>query len=66
MNSLTTLKPNIIIKGKQSNDMHTYQQNYNKDIRLPSLEYINDGFYQDLNEKFNIDTLMQGIKEEDY
>jgi hypothetical protein len=40
-------------------DFDTYKKNYKKDKRLPHPDYINDGFYQDLDEKFNIDNLLQ-------
>lgn len=40
-------------------DFESYKKKYNKDKRLPHPDYINDGFYQDLDEKFNIDNLLQ-------
>lgn len=40
-------------------DFETYKKKYKKDKRLPHPDYINDGFYQDLDEKFNINNLLQ-------
>jgi hypothetical protein len=39
-------------------DFETYKKRYKKDLKLPSPNYINDGFYQDLDPKFNIITLL--------
>jgi hypothetical protein len=40
-------------------DFETYKLYYSKDIKLPSPEYINDGFYQDLDDKFNVNIILQ-------
>lgn len=40
-------------------NFESYKKKYMKDERLPHPNYINDGFYQDLDEKFNIDILLQ-------
>lgn len=40
-------------------DFDSYKKKYIEDKRLPHPDYINDGFYQDLDEKFNIDNLLQ-------
>jgi hypothetical protein len=39
-------------------DFETYKKYYEKDEKLPIPDYVNDGFYQDLDEKFNIITLL--------
>ena len=39
-------------------DFETYKKRYKKDPKLPRPDYINDGFYQDLDKKFNIITLL--------
>lgn len=48
------LKINIITQ--------TYKKRYKRDLRLPSSNYVNDGFHQDLDEKFNIITLLDTNK----
>lgn len=49
----------IIACGKINiTDFETYKKRYRKDLKLPSPDYINDGFYQDLDTKFNIITLL--------
>lgn len=39
-----------------------YIYKYSKNHRLPSPSYIDGGFYQDLDEKFNLDSLLQKHK----
>ena len=40
-------------------NFETYKTLHRTDPRLPCPDYINDGFYQDLDEKFNINSLLQ-------
>jgi predicted helicase len=35
-----------------------YQENYHKHIKLPPPQYLNDGFYYDLNKTFNMTNLL--------
>lgn len=39
-------------------DFKSYEKNYVNDPRLPPPDYINEGFYYDLDVKFNINTLL--------
>ena len=39
-------------------DFETYKKYYKKDAKLPSPSYINNGFYQDLDQKFNVTLLL--------
>lgn len=39
-------------------DWNEYKNNYTKDNKLPSPQYINDGFYDDLDNNFNIELLL--------
>lgn len=43
------------LRIKSSND---YRNMYNKDKKLPSFDYISDGFYYDLDPKFNLQLLL--------
>lgn len=47
-------------------DFETYKKYYKMDVRLPSPSYINDGFYQDLDPKFNIITLLDNANDDDF
>ena len=47
------------------NDFNEYKKLYINDKKLPSPEYINDGFYIDLDEKFNLTNLIQSNFEDD-
>ena len=40
-------------------DFVDYKDKYKLDLRLPSPDYINSGFYYDLDSKFDIVSLMQ-------
>jgi hypothetical protein len=40
-------------------DFVDYKDKYKQDSRLPSPDYINNGFYYDLDSKFDIVSLMQ-------
>jgi predicted helicase len=40
------------------NNSESYKQKYKKNIKLPPYEYINNGYYTELNKTFNIDTLL--------
>jgi predicted helicase len=49
------------------NNSELYKQKCEKDKKLPSYEYINSGFYYDINKTFNIDTLLfKTIEEYDF
>lgn len=39
-------------------DSQTYKINYHKDKKLPSYDYVNSGYYCDLNQKFNLDVIL--------
>ena len=41
------------------NDFEEYKLNYHKDKKLPGPDYINDGFFNDLDEKFNFNSLLK-------
>ena len=41
------------------NDFEEYKLNYHKDKKLPSPDYINNGFFNDLDEKFNFSSLLK-------
>ena len=45
-------------------DSESYKQKYKKDKLFPSYEYINSGFYTDLNKTFNLDTLLSKMIED--
>jgi superfamily II DNA/RNA helicase len=48
-------------------DFETYKKQYKKDPKIPTPDYINDGFYLDLDKKFNITLLLiNNSYEEDY
>ena len=40
-------------------DFDTYKTLYHNDPKLPPPSYINEGFYYDVDEKFNLDKLLQ-------
>ena len=42
-----------------------YRKKYQKDVKLPSPEYINDGFYYDLDQKFNLQILLNNNADTD-
>ena len=41
----------------QINNINDYKQKYNIDNKLPPFEYIDSGFYYDLDPKFNLQTI---------
>lgn len=47
------------LKKLSITDFEKYKKNYTKDKKLPPPDFINDGFYEDLDEKFNINNLFK-------
>jgi len=45
-------------------NIDSYKINYIKDKKLPPYEYINNGFYYDLDNKFNINIIFSTVKED--
>lgn len=41
------------------NDFDSYKEHYKLNNMLPPPNYINDGFYQDMDHKFNLNILLQ-------
>lgn len=46
-------------------DFESYKKKFSKDIKLPNPNYINDGFYYDMDPKFNIEILLSGSQQDD-
>lgn len=42
-------------------DFNTYKKFYKSDPKLPQPDYINEGFYSDMDSKFNIDKLLSDV-----
>lgn len=53
-------KEELVIACNKLNiiDFETYKKQYKNDLKLPSPRYINNGFYRDLDPKFNITKLL--------
>lgn len=43
-------------------DLHDYKKLHVQDKMLPSINYINDGFYSDMNPKFNLTALLDSVQ----
>jgi predicted helicase len=53
-------------KKIEINDFYEYKKKFSQNIKLPNPNYINDGFYYDMDSKFNLNILLKKSQYSEY